>query len=465
MEKDKLDFYTFGINNNDYFVTNVIKYINVKPNIKNIIYDANTNNNLKKELDSDTVFIISENKIDSSFYELESIPKYPIILFNKKYLIITSILLQQIGGIPLNMNISKMLLTILHNIKKYIGGVIIDDILKIKEYKCCDIYENNFGDTKFEKHSSVVKIVNKNSVKHFDNCYHGWLSISTQLNLKYAIHQFKPKNIVELGSWFGKSASYMIKLSPDSNYYFFDKFQNVCKSPYKIEKFNVLDKFYFTYQRFETFYKNITDINYTGDVYAIRKDAYESLNMLKKHDIKVDLIFIDFIKRTSDLIDFLKKCIDIYPNAVIVGDDYVFDSVKQALFEFMSQNKCYVGILPESYVMASVKLINYNNVYTDLKSSKYDKKDQNYDYDNVKKILSNGNFDDVLEYIKNNKLDMNKKYYSNENTIYHILCEILFKINKKELLEKFIIYQKPEKIENTLLLTYNDYLNNNINFS
>ena len=60
---------------------------------------------------------------------------------------------------------------------------------------------------------------------------------------------------------------------------------------------------------------------------------------------------------------------------------------------------------------------------------------------------------------------MNEKIYNNENTIYHILAMTLYKINKKDIIKLFEKIQKPEKIENILLLTYDDYLNNNINFS
>ena len=74
-------------------------------------------------------------------------------------------------------------------------------------------------------------------------------------------------------------------------------------------------------------------------------------------------------------------------------------------------------------------------------------------------------FEKAIELIKKYNLDMNEKIYNNENTIYHILAMTLYKINKKDIIKLFEKIQKPEKIENILLLTYDDYLNNNINFS
>ena len=464
-----LIFYTFGINNNDYFIKNVHKYIESNVKVTNYIYDNNINDILIKHLNSTMIFIISDKSIDKfSDYDITNIPLYPIILYNKKCIIITSILLQQIGGIPIYDKFDDVLINILGNIKKYIGGVITDNINKIKKYKG-DIYINNFGITLFEKQSSVIQINNKNSVKNFTNCYHGWLSKSTKLNLKYAINKFSPKNIVELGSWYGKSASYMIELTPTSNFYFFDKFQNICNSPYKIDKFNVLNKFYFTHSRMETFYKNITDLNPKGKIYAIRKNAFESLDMLKQYNIDVDMIFIDFIKKTYELTQFLIKCVKLYPNAVIVGDDYVFDTVKQALIKFMAihKNKYHIGFLPESYIISSYTLDNYDNLYTIIKKMDDDKnekiKNDHYKYINI--LISNNNFDEALQIIKKYKLDMNKQYYHNNNTIYHILSIVLFKLNKKDIIKIFEEYQQPILIENTLLLTYLDYLNHNVNFS
>jgi hypothetical protein len=48
MDINKLHFYTFGPNDNSYFISLVQKYKNVKPNIMHFDkYDENINNNLK----------------------------------------------------------------------------------------------------------------------------------------------------------------------------------------------------------------------------------------------------------------------------------------------------------------------------------------------------------------------------------------------------------------------------------
>jgi predicted O-methyltransferase YrrM len=347
------------------------------------------------------------------------------------------------------------------NIKKYLGGIIVDDKTKIKNAKY-ELYNNNFADNKFEKNISIIKLQYKNSVTEYDNCYHGWLANSTKLNLKFVIDKIKPKNIVELGSWYGLSASYMIKMLLKSNFYFFDKFQNICLSPYIIDKFNVLNKFYFTYSRMETFYKNIMDCNSSGNIYACRMNALNSIEFLKKYNIEIDLIFIDFLKKTHELLDFLNVCIINYPNAVIVGDDYVFDTVKYAIVKFskMHNNKYNIYVLPESYIISKIELDGHDKIFEKTKKDKPENK-----YNQVKKLIENNEFDLAFDKITEYDLDMNDKVFGNNNTLYHILAKVLFQINKKDIIHKFEIYQKPEKIENMLLLTYDDYLNYNVNFS
>lgn len=454
MDINKLHFHTFGPNDNSYFISLVQQYKNIKPNNIHFEYDDNINDNLKKHLNDETVVFIIGNNVT-----IDRIPCYPIIIFEKKTIIISSIVLQQIGGIPIAENIEKCFDLMYGNIEKYLGGIIVDNLTFITKTKHL-LYDNYFADNKFEKNISVVKIQYKNSTSYFDNCSHGWLAGSTKYNLKFVIDKIKPKNIVELGSWYGLSASYMINITPKSNFYFFDKFQNICLSPYIIDKFNVLNKFYFTFPRMETFCKNIMDCNPSGNIYGCRMNALKSIDLLKKNDISIDLIFIDFLKKTHELFNFLNVCISNYPNAVIVGDDYVFDTVKYAIVKFskLHGNKYNIYILPESYIISKIKLDGHDD-----KKIKKDKSENMYK--KVKKLIENNEFDLALTIIKEHKLNMNDAVFGNNNTIYHILAKVLFQINKKDIIHEFEKYQKPEKIENMLLLTYDDYFNYNINFS
>lgn len=79
----------------------------------------------------------------------------------------------------------------------------------------------------------------------------------------------------------------MLNLCSNTTFYSVDKFQNICKSPYEIKKYHPINTFYFTYPRFETFYKNMIDNMGNNSVYAIRYDAYTILEHLKKIILKL----------------------------------------------------------------------------------------------------------------------------------------------------------------------------------
>jgi len=467
-----IKFYNFGINKNDYFIKNIKKFKkqdNIR--IKNITYDKNTNEEIYSNIDKYDMFIISKNEtINFTKFVL-----YPVVLYNPQVLIISSILLQQINYLPESKDFEDMIDKILINIKYFIGGVMTDKINKMRNISENEIYTNKFAKSSLERNPHVIKLNISSSVRYYDNCEHGWLTKWTKENLKYVIAEYKPKNILELGAWYGLSSRFIIENAPDANLYTFDKFQNLCLSPYKIDHRNVLNEFYFSYPRMETFYKNITNTNTnkSRDIYAIREDAYKSLDIMKENNIEIDMIFIDFIKKTKNLIEFLKKCINYYPKAIIVGDDYVFETVQNALLHFVASNNVYFACLPMSYIISPYEIKDYDKLYTLVDKSKIHKEniknnilenEQDY-YLYIDYLIKNAKIDEIYDTIVKYKLDMNKPFYANDNTIYHLLAELLYKLEQPEKITKFYKYQKPKRKKNILLLTYEDYLHHKINFS
>lgn len=183
-------------------------------------------------------------------------------------MIITWILLKQIHLLSnFNSNNYINLYCLLNNISYYIGGVLtnnlkllnsFDEKIKTNNYLYNYVYSFNKNNIEFNKY--VVKITNHNSIKYYPSIEHGWLNYDTKLALKYIIKKFKSKILVELGSWFGNSAIYIKNIDPSIKLFCFDKFQNINESRFIISKYNSIDKFYFTYNRFEVFYKNMINM-------------------------------------------------------------------------------------------------------------------------------------------------------------------------------------------------------------
>lgn len=160
------------------------------------------------------------------------------------------------------------------------------------------------------------------------------------------------------------------------------------------------------------------------------------------------MIYIDCFKKTKELFKTIEKCNEYYPNATIVGDDLVFDTVKQALFEVKNKFSYSCGLLHESYILTKKGLDDYKKDYNNEETI----------YDKIVKLLQNKQFDDTYDIIKSNKLDLNESVYEGGNTIYHEICIVLRNMNDKDaILEKFTKYQNPKDVKNELLLIWKDY--------
>lgn len=467
-------FYTF-LKKNKYFTENILKFI--KPTSSNSSHSSlkhltlsppspSTNETILKNLKTTDIFIIGTEPLPTP---PKNVPAYPII--TPTAIILTPPLFIQLNGI----DHTNLIPNILIKIKHIIGGFMIPSTLSSKlpsllKHTTAQSYKHaNNSKTKallntgLTSNHTITKIV---PIKqHFLNNYHGWLSKDTAYNLKYALNHFKPKTVLELGSWLGKSAHYMKTLSPNITLYCYDKFQNVCLTPYSYNDPTPLDRFYFNFLRYETFWSNM---NKFDNVYAIQEDAYKSLDMMDPK--KIEMIYIDFIKSETKLMKFLERIFKLFPDTVIVGDDFVFETVKKAFKKELTLYKKYVGILDESYIISPRPLTK--EYYSEYKNDITNEAKKN-PYLETTTYLSKGKFPLAIRTVKKHKLDLNKNKdeFTLNNTLYH---EFVMKAkdhlqsptpdNLNTLLQPLYDYQAPKLVYNVLLLTYKDYLEHDIDF-
>ena len=460
---------------NEYIKKNIKKLINImQPTIMKIDNSYLSKNGIEinklllKNLENYNIFTFGEIPFKINFISL-----YPIILSNNS-LILTNTQIQILNGFDNNTDIIK---SILFRSKYYFGGIITDNIDYINKLN------NNFNNFNLNKgikdllsgieRNYFINKVNKNLVYNYIPNKQGWISKDTNDNLKYMLNYTKPKNIVECGSWYGKSTKIILKnIEKNSNIYCFDKYQPVLKSSYDFKHKTPIDLFYFSYPRLETFMKNVSE--YDSNIYAINYDALQAPEFLKKNNIEVDIFYLDFEKRSSNLLNFLKKINDFYPNSNIVGDDMVYSSVKSAISNYILSNNKYIGIIADSYIISNNKLKDYNKLID--KSYKYKTeieyiiKDIQNNKINTKNIpiyiklsLEYGLFKKILEIIKKLKLKLNEPILEldHNNTYYHFISNYLRIYEMKDLLKEFINYEEPKLIYNNYLLTYKDYFNYN----
>lgn len=197
---------------------------------------------------------------------------------------------------------------------------------------------------------------------------HGWLMSGTANLLAAAMEVTDPWAILELGSWYGKSTRFMLSMARcDATIYAVDHFKNNAHYSGAMWKLGPLDKMYLRHLRYETFHANVAP--YVGKVAAaaaspassasgsvssrcecsahsaasaasdeperrvvmMKMDALEAIDLLAVQDIQPQLVFIDCEKKRGPLRDLILHIQDAFPDAVIVGDDYLFPSVQEAV--------------------------------------------------------------------------------------------------------------------------------------
>jgi hypothetical protein len=114
------------------------------------------------------------------------------------------------------------------------------------------------------------------------------------------------------------------------------------------------DRMFFNFLRYECFVAGIeaTGVRLNGkplSLYVVKMDIHQSISYLHSLGVPVDMVFIDAEKKTHPLQNLIRNVRTSYPSAVIVGDDHVFNSVKEAI-RSVNPPSC-VMTRPESYMI------------------------------------------------------------------------------------------------------------------
>lgn len=356
------------------------------------IEDSKINKVLYETLQKDYDIIIISTESRQEILLDDFIPAYPTFLHND-VLIMTPILLQQTNGCDEN-DIIKSFKN--RSIQQF-GVVLVNSELTKDENFNIKIVEESIkeGISNHQKEILLedgrIQKLNPKFSKHISFNGHGWISQYSQSNLISALKTVKPKVVLELGIWYGLSTRLISHHNPtkDCKIYCVDFYKNNSIIDKKYTHLTPTDKFYKNHQKYETFYANLSgripekdltqrfnfdklDTNETKEIFMMKMNAYEAIDIMKEKNIVPDLIYIDFEKNTKILIKFLVKLHNYFPEAVLIGDDYVYDSVKKAIEEI---NLKYTWKFIESYAILPDK-----NLY-----SIFVKKVKFY-YDSIKQV-------------------------------------------------------------------------------
>jgi predicted O-methyltransferase YrrM len=129
--------------------------------------------------------------------------------------------------------------------------------------------------------------------------------------------------VVELGSWTGRSTRYIADLAPQAKVVAVDHWEGSVEHAQDPELAEFLPHLY------DTFLSECWD--YRERIIPVRARSVEGLRRIRDAGLSPDLVYIDADHRYEAVVADLTATLDLFPDAVIAGDDWDWDSVRSAV--------------------------------------------------------------------------------------------------------------------------------------
>jgi predicted O-methyltransferase YrrM len=175
---------------------------------------------------------------------------------------------------------------------------------------------------------------------------YNWFGGDNAAVLGHIIEDKKPKYILEMGSWNGSgSTKFILNAALDAQVVCIDHW-STDENDYVQKEFNIDEvRKIWNHIRilFETFLVNTWD--YQDRLIPVRAKTVDGLQMLGKLDIPFDLIYIDAHHDYESVLHDISVSYKLWPNAIIVGDDYTWPGVRQAAHEFADGNNLELVVI------------------------------------------------------------------------------------------------------------------------
>lgn len=188
---------------------------------------------------------------------------------------------------------------------------------------------------------------------------HGWLGYGNKEEIKRVLNSPDVNIICELGTWYGKSAEFMMENSKNTSLICVDLWSNEdIKEGNQVIKYNdkyrsILDK----YPLYETFLGNLW--KHRKRIIPLRMDTKDGLRKIKQMGITPDAIYIDANHTYKDVKAEIELSIELFPNAILFGDDISWGGVKKAViecankyeFKIIKNRNCwrYMKFIPDDF--------------------------------------------------------------------------------------------------------------------
>jgi hypothetical protein len=157
----------------------------------------------------------------------------------------------------------------------------------------------------------------------------GWLREGTRDALASALSEHT-RVIVELGVWLGLSTRFMLERAPKATVISIDTWAG---SPEHFDD----DEWR---EMLPTLYEAFLSLNWEHRerIVPLRRSTVEGLAVVAAHGVEPDVIYVDACHEYEAVLEDLETSYRLFPRAEIVGDDYDWLGVRQAIDVFSARH-------------------------------------------------------------------------------------------------------------------------------
>ena len=163
----------------------------------------------------------------------------------------------------------------------------------------------------------------------------GWLQDGTRAVLSHGLTS-EMQLVVELGAWLGTSTRFMADLAPAATVISIDHWEGSPEHQTRSEWKEMLPTLY------EAFLSMCWDAR--DRIIPLKMTTLAGLRLIAEHGLQPDLIYFDAEHTYEAVRKELELCGQLFPNAILVGDDYEEPGVAQAVQEHAARRGFEVNV-------------------------------------------------------------------------------------------------------------------------
>lgn len=164
---------------------------------------------------------------------------------------------------------------------------------------------------------------------------HGWLHTSTKELLASVLND-QTRLVLELGAWLGQSTRFIADRAPGAVILAVDHWQGSPEHQHNPELSRLLPVLY------ETFLTNCWA--YRQQIIPLRMTVFEALDELSRLGLSPEVVYVDADHAYESVKEQLARVRALFPDAIVVGDDWDWETVRRAAVDVAREQGGVVGV-------------------------------------------------------------------------------------------------------------------------